>query len=139
VPSIGGATVANAYKIMPNGSKQPFFTIGNVSGGSGGGGDGGGTSDYDQLSHKPIANLSGDPIVIATLLTGVYKITGSWSLLDGSAVTAATDGGIFFVENTPQTYKVTVLQANSIVSAACPVDGTEADIIVDNMAMGGSS
>ena len=47
---------------------------------SGGGesGGGGGTTNYDQLSNRPVQNISGDPVVISTLTSGVYNIDGSW-------------------------------------------------------------
>jgi hypothetical protein len=112
---------------MPDGSKQPFITAQS--------GSGSGTTDYNQLIGKPIQNLTGSPVVLSTLPTGVYKITGSWSLLEGSATTTATADDVFLVENTSTDYKVVVLQAEAITSITCPVGGTEGDIVTDSVAM----
>lgn len=54
-------------------SDIPFW-----SGGSGGGT--GGVSNYDQLSNKPVTNISGSGIVISSLSTGVYNIDGTWKI-----------------------------------------------------------
>ncbi len=118
--------MANTYKIMSDGSKQPFFTAGSASES--------GTSDYNQLSNRPIVNVSGNPVVLSTLPTGIYKVTGSWSLIENSTVTPGNNDDLFFVENTDEVYKTTILQASDITSVECPVDGTEADIVSDSVA-----
>ena len=56
-------------------SDLPFF-----SGGGTGGGGGTGVTSYDALTNKPVTNLSGSPIIISTLDTGVYNIDGTWAM-----------------------------------------------------------
>ena len=53
----------------------PFFAGVATSGGGSGG-----TTNYDMLINKPVINVSGDPVVICDLETGVYNIEGTWSI-----------------------------------------------------------
>jgi hypothetical protein len=95
--------LANTYRILPDGSKQPFLTIKQ--------GDGG-TTDYNELINRPIVNLSGN-ITLNTLPNGVYKINGSWSMTTSSDVFSST-ADIFIVSAVPGGVTVTRLSGTSV-------------------------
>ena len=73
-------------------SDIPFW-----SGGSGSGT--GGVSNYDQLSNKPVTNISGSGIVISSLSTGVYNIDGTWKITSDDDERETLKDDLFYVKN----------------------------------------
>ena len=99
---------------------MPFF--------SGGGGGGGGTTDYDALSNKPVVNLSGNPVVIAELATGVYNIDGTWAMTSDDTPKATLRDDLFYVSNENGETKLTWITAGKIETFSVPEGGTAEDI-----------
>ena len=106
---------------------MPFFPGGN------GGGGGGGTTDYDTLSNKPVINLSGSPIVIATLSTGVYNIDGTWSMTADDVPKHTLKDDLFYVANEDGNVKLTWIAAGKISTYSVPTDGTAENIVEDEV------
>ena len=99
---------------------MPFF-----SGGSGGWG---GASDYDALSNQPVVNLTGDPVVIAELETGVYNIDGTWAMTRDDEPKATLRDDLFYVSNENGESKLTWITAGKINTYFVPEGGTADDI-----------
>lgn len=102
---------------------MPFFP-----GGSGGGQ---GTSNYDALTNKPVINLSGDPVVITELATGVYNIDGSWAMTEDSEPVNSLKDDLFYVRNDSGNYKLTWITAGGIHTYGVPEGGTAEDVRED--------
>ena len=100
---------------------MPFFS-------GGGGGSGGGTSNYDELSNKPVTNLTGDPVVIATLETGVYNIEGTWAMTDDDTPKVTLKDDLFYVSNENGETRLTWISAGRINTYSVPEGGTAEDI-----------
>lgn len=105
---------------------MPFFP-------GGGGGGSGGTTDYDALSNKPVTNLIGDPIVIATLETGVYNIEGTWAMTSDDTPKVTLKDDLFYVSNENGEVKLTWITAGKINTYSVVDGGTAEDIVEDDV------
>lgn len=112
---------------------MPFFTGG--GGNSGGGGTG--VTDYNQLSNRPVINLTGDNVVISQLTTGVYNIKGTWKITEDDEVRSSADDDLFYVLNDGSNCKLTWLCAGEIKKATVPVGATAEEIVIDEVATTG--
>lgn len=108
-------------------SDIPFW-----SGGSGGGT--GGVSNYDQLSNKPVTNISGSGIVISSLSTGVYNIDGTWKITPDDDERDTLKDDLFYVKNDGDNVKLTWISAGLIKTYGVPSDGGKDDIVEDSVA-----
>lgn len=108
-------------------SDIPFW-----SGGSGGGT--GGVSNYDQLSNKPVTNISGSGIVISSLSTGVYNIDGTWKITPDDDERETLKDDLFYVKNDGENVKLTWISAGLIKTYGVSADGNKDDIIEDSVA-----
>lgn len=97
-------------------------------------GGGGGTSDYDQLSNKPVTNISGDGIVIAGLSTGVYNIDGTWKITADDTERETLKDDLFYVKNDGGSVKLTWISAGQIKTYHVSAGGTSSDIVEENIA-----
>lgn len=105
---------------------MPFF--GSITTG------GGGTTNYDALSNKPVINLSGDPIVINQLDTGVYNIEGTWVMTEDDTAKTTLADDLFYVSNTETECKLTWISAGSIATFSVVAGGSASDIESDSVA-----
>jgi hypothetical protein len=108
-------------------SDIPFW-----SGGSGGGT--GGVSNYDQLSNKPVTNISGSGIVISSLSTGVYNIDGTWKITPDDDERETLKDDLFYVKNDGENVKLTWISAGLIKTYGVSADGSKDDIVEDSVA-----
>lgn len=108
-------------------SDIPFW-----SGGSGGGT--GGVSNYDQLSNKPVTNISGSGIVISSLSTGVYNIDGTWKITSDDDERETLKDDLFYVKNDGDNVKLTWISAGLIKTYGVPSNGSKDDIVEDSVA-----
>lgn len=108
-------------------SDIPFW-----SGGSGGGT--GGVSNYDQLSNKPVTNISGSGIVISSLSTGVYNIDGTWKITSDDDERETLKDDLFYVKNDGYNVKLTWISAGLIKTYSVPPNGGKDDIVEDSVA-----
>nr|DAJ17617.1 MAG TPA: hypothetical protein [Siphoviridae sp. cta6m1] len=108
-------------------SDIPFW-----SGGSGGGT--GGVSNYDQLSNKPVTNISGSGIVISSLSTGVYNIDGTWKITPDDDERETLKDDLFYVKNDGDNVKLTWISAGLIKTYSVPSNGSRDDIVEDSVA-----
>lgn len=108
-------------------SDIPFW-----SGGSGGGT--GGVSNYDQLSNKPVTNISGSGIVISSLSTGVYNIDGTWKITSDDDERETLKDDLFYVKNDGENVKLTWISAGLIKTYGVSADGSRDDIVEDSVA-----
>lgn len=108
---------------------MPFFG-GVVSGGGGGGG----TTDYDALSNKPVVNMTGTPVVICELETGVYNIDGTWAMTTDDTQKETLKDDLFYVFNDETECKLTWISAGKIHTYHVPTGGTASDIEEDSIA-----
>lgn len=108
-------------------SDIPFW-----SGGSGGGT--GGVSNYDQLSNKPVINISGSGIVISSLSTGVYNIDGTWKITSDDDERETLKDDLFYVKNDGDNVKLTWISAGLIKTYSVPSNGSKDDIVEDSVA-----
>ena len=112
---------------------MPFF-----SGGGDGGGGSGGTTNYNALSNKPVTNLTGSPIVIAELATGVYNIDGTWAMTSDDTPKTTLKDDLFYVSNESGEVKLTWVTAGKIYTYTVPEGGTAEEIIEDEIPTVGS-
>ena len=108
-------------------SDIPFW-----SGGSGGGTSG--VSNYDQLSNKPVTNISGSGIVISSLSTGVYNIDGTWKITSDDDERETLKDDLFYVKNDGDNVKLTWISAGLIKTYSVPSNGSKDDIVEDSVA-----
>lgn len=108
-------------------SDIPFW-----SGGSGGGT--GGVSNYDQLSNKPVTNISGSGIVISSLSTGVYNIDGTWKITPDDDERETLKDDLFYVKNDGDNVKLTWISAGLIKTYSVLSNGSRDDIVEDSVA-----
>lgn len=108
-------------------SDIPFW-----SGGSGAGT--GGVSNYDQLSNKPVTNISGSGIVISSLSTGVYNIDGTWKITSDDDERETLKDDLFYVKNDGENVKLTWISAGLIKTYGVSADGSKDDIVEDSVA-----
>lgn len=97
-------------------------------------GGGGGSSDYDQLSNKPVINISGTGIVITSLTTGVYNIDGTWKITADDDERSTFKDDLFYVLNDDDQTKLTWISAGTIKTYSVSNDGTKEDIVEDSIA-----
>jgi len=109
-------------------SDMPFF-VGMVSAGGIGG-----SSDYDELSNKPVVNLIGSPVVICELETGVYNIEGSWVMTEDGIAMETLKDDLFYVSNDNNECKLTWISAGEIRTYHVPKNGTAGDVVEDSVA-----
>lgn len=108
-------------------SDIPFWSVG-----SGGGTVG--VSNYDQLSNKPVTNISGSGIVISSLSTGVYNIDGTWKITPDDDERETLKDDLFYVKNDGDNVKLTWISAGLIKTYGVPSDGGKDDIVEDSVA-----
>lgn len=102
---------------------------------SGGFGSGtGGVSNYDQLSNKPVTNISGSGIVISSLSTGVYNIDGTWKITSDDDERETLKDDLFYVKNDGDNVKLTWISAGLIKTYSVPSNGSKDDIVEDSVA-----
>ena len=106
---------------------MPFFS------GGGAGGGGGGTTDYDALSNKPVTNLSGNPVIISALATGVYNIEGTWAMTSDDTPKVTLKDDLFYVANENGETKLTWITAGKINTYSVADGGTAEDIITGDV------
>lgn len=111
-------------------SDLPFFS----GGGSGSGGGGGGVTSYDALTNKPVINLSGSPVIISTLDTGVYNIDGTWAMTSDDPARETLKDDLFYVSNKNGKCKLTRICAGEIQTFTVPNSGGATDIEVSTVA-----
>lgn len=110
-------------------SDLPFW-----SGGSSGGGGGGGTTDYNALANAPVKNLTGSPVVISTLSSGVYNIDGTWAITEDDTPRETGKDDLFYVWNEEEQVKVTWISAGNFYTYSVPSGGTADEIVEDSVA-----
>lgn len=98
------------------------------------GGGGGGSSDYDQLSNKPVININGTGIVITSLSTGVYNIEGTWKITEDDDERSTFKDDLFYVLNDGEQTKLTWISAGTIKTYSAQNDGTKEEIVEDSIA-----
>lgn len=101
---------------------------------SGGGGGGGGVSDYDQLTNRPVTNITGSGIVINSLSTGVYNIRGTWKMTSDDEEHETGEDDLFYVLNTEEESKMTWITAGGIKTFSVESGGTAEDVVTGNVA-----
>lgn len=80
------------------------YKFGGSSGNIGSGNTGGShITSYDQLTDTPLENLSGKtstPLILSNLQSGIYKISGNYSVTNSTEiVSAGASGDIFIISN----------------------------------------
>lgn len=103
-----------------------------------GGGDGTGGGDYNDLKNLPVKNLdaAASPVVVSTLQSGVYRISGTWRMTADDHPRSAAPSDLYYVYNHDNAVRVTRVGAESISEYACGPEGgvtenyylTESDI-----------
>lgn len=93
----------------------------------------GGTSNYNQLTNVPIKNESGKPVVINKLASGIYTITGAWTITADGIPRTVPEGSLFYVSNSANGCKVTVISAEGIFTYTASVGAGPDDIIEDQV------
>ena len=75
-------------------------------------------ANYNSLSDVPIINLTGtldDEIIISTLSSGTYKVSGQYKIYDGdSTVYLSVDGDLFLVYSNGTTKRIKRITSDSI-------------------------
>lgn len=104
-----------------------------VSPNGGGSGSGGGTTNYDQLSNRPVQNISGNPVVISTLPSGVYNIDGSWVITADGEPRATYKDDMFYVLNENGVCKMTWITAGEIYTYSSQNDGDASSVKEDRV------
>lgn len=102
------------------------------NGGSGSGSTG--VSDYDQLTNRPVINLTGENVVVSQLTTGVYNISGTWKITDDDETRNSDNDDLFYILNNGEVCKMTWLCAGQIKKVVAPINGTVDEIIIENVA-----
>jgi hypothetical protein len=107
---------------------MPFFCGYAGSSGSGSG------KNYDDLQNKPVINLTGDPVVIAELDTGVYNIDGTWAMTVDSEAMDTQKDDLFYVKNDGNNdVLLTWVTAGGMTSYKVAQGGTADDVVVDSV------
>lgn len=73
-------------------------------------------TNYDQLTNTPLKNVTGNtstPLVLESLQSGIYKITGNYTLTSDSKVLSANDSGDIFIIS-GQDKKITEIASDGI-------------------------
>lgn len=110
--------------------------MGDISffGSCGRGGGGGGVSNYNELTNKPVQNLTGNPIVLSTLQTGIYNISGTWTVVEGAEVFDTPADDLFYITNADNGCRVTRVSSNGIYNITYPTGGTPEEVQYDTVA-----
>ena len=111
---------------------MPFFI--SVTSSSGGGT---GTSNYNDLLNKPVSNISGNPVIVCELSSGVYNIDGTWVMTKDDIPKETPKDDLFYVSNDNDICKLTWITAGGIHTYSVKSDGTSADIVEDSIATTG--
>ena len=98
------------------------------------GGGGGGVSDYDELTNRPVTNISGSGIVINSLTSGVYNIRGTWKMTSDDVERETGEDDLFYVLNTEDESKLTWITAGKIETFSVVAGGTAEDIVSGDVA-----
>ena len=98
------------------------------------GGGSGGTTNYDMLINKPVINVSGDPVVICDLETGVYNIEGTWSITSDDVKRETLKDDLFYVSNDEVECRLTWISAGMFHTYQVPSGGSASDISEDTLA-----
>lgn len=98
------------------------------------GGGSGGTTNYDMLINKPVINVSGDPVVICDLETGVYNIEGTWSITSDDVKRETLKDDLFYVSNDDVECRLTWISAGTFHTYQVPSGGSASDINEDALA-----
>lgn len=106
----------------------PFF----IAGGGGGSGSGG-VTNYDELTNRPVTNITGTGIVISDLTTGVYNIKGSWKMTADDVERETLEDDLFYVMNNDSESKLTWISAGQIKTFSVANGGSAADIEESNI------
>ncbi len=106
----------------------PFFHNTSTSGG-----DGSGTTNYNALMNKPILNLSGSPVVISRLPSGVYNIDGTWVITADEAPRDTRKDDMFYILNENGVCKLTWITAGDIFTYSSQIDGNASSIVEDKV------
>ncbi len=93
-----------------------------------------GVTDYDKLSNRPVTNITGTGIVVSSLATGVYNISGTWKLTADDAERQTLADDLFYVMNDGTESKLTWVSAGQIKTYGVPTGGTAAEIIENDVA-----
>ena len=108
---------------------MPFFISGTSSS------EGGtGTSNYNDLLNKPVSNISGNPVIISELPSGVYNIDGTWAMTADDISKETPKDDLFYILNDNDICKLTWITAGSIYTYSVKSNGTSADIVEDSIA-----
>ena len=101
---------------------------------SGGGGSGvGGVTSYDQLTNRPIQNVSGSPVVVSRLPSGVYNIDGTWVITADESPRDTRKDDMFYVLNENGVCKLTWITAGDIFTYSSQIDGNASSIVEDKV------
>ena len=99
-----------------------------------GGSSGGGTvTNYDQLTNRPIQNVSGNPVIISKLPSGVYNIDGTWSITLESEQHATHKDDMFYVLNENGMCKMTWITAGEIYTYSSEIDDNKSSVVEDRV------
>lgn len=105
-----------------------------VSLGSGGGGTGGdGVTDYNLLNNKPVTNISGSPVIINSLSTGIYNIDGTWAITPDDKPRETRKDDMFYVLNENGVCKLTWISAGEIYTYSSDNNGSADSIVEDRV------
>lgn len=99
----------------------------------GGESGGGGTTNYNQLSNRPVQNVSGNPVVISTLPSGIYNIDGSWVITADGEPRATYKDDMFYVLNENGVCKMTWITAGEIYTYSSQNDGSASSVKEDRV------
>lgn len=102
---------------------------------SGGGGGSGGVTCYDALTNKPITNLTGAPVIISKLSSGIYNIDGTWAITPDDSPRQTSKDDLFCVLNDNSECKLTWIRAGEIKVFNVPQGGSSSDIYSDGIAV----
>lgn len=110
--------------------------MGDISffGGGGQGGGSGGVSNYNELTNKPVSNITGSPVIISSLSTGIYNINGTWTLVEGADVYDTPADDLFYVTNDESGCRLTRVSSDGVYNAALPAGGSAGDVSYDTVA-----
>lgn len=97
------------------------------------GSSGSGTTNYDQLSNRPVQNISGDPVVISALQSGVYNIDGTWTVTADGNPRATQKDDMFYVLNENGVCKMTWITAGEIYTYSSQKDGDASSVEKDRV------
>ena len=94
----------------------------------------GGTTDYNALSDRPVTNITGAPVVISELSTGVYSIHGTWAMTEDSEPVQSLDDDLFYVKNDANGVRMTWISAGGIHTYGVEAGGSAEDVVEDSIA-----